>query len=234
MGGRAFRTPSVYEQFYTDGITQLPAVDPARGLELRPESIITGEVEYSQRFAQDWVVLGAVHASRISDVIHTIQDPSRPAFVRYANNISAITLGADAEIRRDWRRGWMLGASYGYEVARSLDSSAANPRLVNAPEHLASLRGVVPVVERLVSAGLKMTLEAPRRLSLESDALTRAAVVADLALSGEIHRFHTRYVLGLYNVMDARYDYPVSDTFLARSSRQNGRTLLVDVIVSTP
>lgn len=248
MGGRGFQAPSVYEQYYTDGDTQKPAVDPERGLSLRPESILSGEIEYSHRFARDWVALGAVHASRSTDLINTVPDVpggARCEPVRYANSRSAaLTAGADVELRREWRRGWMLAASYGYLRAQYLDddyledqclgSPSKDLRLINAPEHMASFRGVIPVVERLASVGLKITLEAPRRVSLEDSDVTRAAVVADLALSGEIRRFGARYVLGVYNLMDARYDHPVGDIFVSRTARQNGRTLLFDLLVSYP
>jgi len=228
MGGRAFRVPSVYEQYHAD-----PAQIAA--LKLVPESIISGEVEYAQRFRQDWVAIAAVHASQIFDIIDTVRVAPGSELVQYRNSdATVLTAGADVELRREWRRGWMLGASYGYQRAQYLDSDMENPRLVNAPEHLASFRAVIPVVEDLASAGLRCTLEAPRRLSLDSDEVTRSAILADLTLSGEIVRFRTRYVLGIYNLMDARRDHPVSETFLARSSRQNGRTLRVDFLVSYP
>ncbi|MGK4006256.1 TonB-dependent receptor [Sorangium sp. So ce1036] len=231
MGGSAFRAPSVSEQFYADGKTQLPAVDPARGRELDPEYILSGEVEYSQRLGDEWVALGAVHASSLSGTITLAKDEDDPAFVRYTNSESpAVVAGGDVELRREWRQGWMLAASYGYQHTRHANGG----RLVNAPEHLASFRGVIPVVDRHLSAGLRVNLEAPRRISRSADDVTSPAIVADLTVSGEVERFRTRYVLGLYNAMDARYDYPVADTYLSSRSRQNGRTFLAEIVVSYP
>src|SRR5256885_6485086 len=60
MGGRAFRAPSIYEQVYNDG-----GVSQARALSLEPESIWSGEVEYSQRFRGDWVALVGGHLARV-------------------------------------------------------------------------------------------------------------------------------------------------------------------------
>ncbi|WP_437783638.1 TonB-dependent receptor domain-containing protein [Sorangium sp. So ce1097] len=229
MGGRAFRTPSVSEQYYSDGKTQVAAVDPERGLSLSPESILSGEIEYAQRLGDAWVALGAVHASRASDLITFTED--RPGVARYVNSRSAATVaGADLELRREWRQGWMLSATYGYQRAQH----ASGEGRINVPEHLASFRGVIPAVDRLLSAGLRLNLEAPRKIPRGGDDATGTAIVADLTISGEIRRFHTRYVFGLYNAMDARYDYPVAETYLSSTSRQNGRTFLGEITVSYP
>ena len=83
MGGRAFRAPSVYEEFYTDGgLTTLPGNDPNRknsltpnGAKLSPESVVSGEVELSQRFKEDWVALVAGHGSYVTNLINTAPRP---------------------------------------------------------------------------------------------------------------------------------------------------------------
>ncbi|WP_437940447.1 TonB-dependent receptor domain-containing protein [Sorangium sp. So ce341] len=228
MGGSAFRAPSVSEQYYEDGETQVPAVDPAAGLKLEPESLHSAEVEYTQRIGDAWIALGAVHASLLSGGI-SLED--HDGLQRYANSKrDAFVVGGDVELRREWRQGWMLAAMYGYQRAQR----GGGGRLINAPEHLASFRGVVPVVERLAAAGLRINLEAPRRISRSAGGETRGAIVADLTVSGELQRFHTRYVLGVYNAMDTRYDYPAAETYLSSTSRQNGRTFLAEITVSYP
>jgi outer membrane receptor for ferrienterochelin and colicins len=235
MGGRAFRAPSVYEQHYTDGQTQVAAVDPSRGLTLGPESVYTGEIEYSQHFKEDWVALLAGHVNHVQGIINTISDSGAGGLARYANSdVPALTAGGEVELRKEWRQGWMLGANYSYERAQFLDGSLANPRLINAPEHFASLRGVVPMVADLASLGVRTTLEAPRRIDQTSDDLTRLAVVADLTVSGAVKRFGLSYVLGVYNVLDARYENPVSLVYLSRTVRQTGRTFLANVTVTYP
>src|SRR5690606_16195518 len=95
MAGRAFRAPSIYEQFYNDGgFSQVSAVDPARGLELGPESIVSGEIEYLQRFLDNWVALGAVHASYVDGIINTVADTPGSDTIRYANgDAPAVTFG---------------------------------------------------------------------------------------------------------------------------------------------
>ena len=237
MGGRAFRAPSIYEQFYNDGgTTQITAVDPARGLALSPESVVSGEVEYSYRFLQDWVALAAVHTSFIEDTVTTVPDESNPAEVfRYANRTSpTLVVGGDVEIRREWRRGIMLAASYGYQQARVLDSTLVNPRLVAAPEHLASARFVVPAVKDVASFGFRATVEAPRRIDEVTDDRTPLSLVADATISGKIRELGVRYIVGVYNLADRRYQLPVADSFASRTMPQNGRTFMTDILWQWP
>jgi outer membrane receptor for ferrienterochelin and colicins len=237
MGGRAFRAPSVYEQFYNDGgVTQTRAVDPARGLSLGPESIYSGEVEYSQRFREDWTVLGAAHASYVEHIIGLVPDPpGQTAVQRFSNSPSPVLLaGGDLEIRRDFRSGWMLAASYCYQRAQYLDTTMADTTLVNAPMHLAAFRGIVPLIRELVTLALRLTLEAPRRIDTESSATTRAALIADAAVSGAIRDYGLRYTVGVYNIANLQYQVPVSSTFAESTMPQNGRTFLVDLTATYP
>ena len=231
MGGRAFRAPSIYERQYNDGgLSQVPAGD------LGPESIFSGEIEYSQRFLRDWVALAAVHAGGALGIINTTPLPENPSLIHYENSeLPVLLAGADAEIRRDFRQGFMVSASYGYQVSRYVDRpDLADTRLINAPEHLASMRAVVPLVRELASAALRVTLEAPRRISLDDSATTDASVIADIAVSGFARRFGLRYTAGLYNVTDQRWDVPIAGTFASRTMPQNGRTFLLDLAVAYP
>lgn len=236
MGGRAFRAPSIYEQFYEDGgLSEVPAVDPDRGLSLGPESVYSGEIEYSQRFLEDWVALVAGHASHLTGVVTTIPDAPGSAVVRYANStVPALLAGGDVELRREWRRGWMLSMFYGYQRAQYLDDALADPRRVNAPEHLASLKGVAPLVRELMSVGLRVTLEAPRRISEQDSETTAAQVVADATVSGYAREIGLRYVVGVYNIGDRRWEAPVTETFASRVMPQNGRTFRLDLLLSYP
>ncbi len=233
MGGRAFRAPSVYEQFYHAPDFQVRADDPKRRLSLGPESIWSGEVEYSQRFLDDWVALLAGYTGYVEGLIDTVNDTSVMNEVqrRYANNPSpALLAGLDVEIRREFRRGWMLSASYGYEHAQFLGTTLADPRLVNAPEHMAAFKGIVPVIRDLVSAALRLSVEAPRRIALDSPDTTGTALIVDATVSGTLRDYGLHYTVGVYNVADVRYQVPVSSTFLSPTMPQNGRTFLLDLL----
>lgn len=228
MGGRAFRLPSMYEQHYNDG-----GESQKQAGKLSPESIVSGEVEYTQRFREDWVVLGAAHGSFIENLIASVPDSSaKNAPAQYRNQNNALVVGGDGELRREWRRGLMLAATYSYQNARYVSGANSGSRVLNVPDHLAGFRTVIPVVPELLSAALRMALEAPRRL--QGGGATSTDVVADVVFSGEVRAYGVRYALGLYNVADRRYEVPVSLTFASRTMPQNGRTLLLDLIYSYP
>jgi len=227
MGGRAFRAPSIYEQLYNDnGQSQVKA------LTLDAEKIISGEIEYSHRFLEDWVALGAVHVSTADDIIETEQIPNTMT-VRYANqNESILVLGGDVELRKEWRKGWMLSANYGYQRAEYRDEIKGNRPVLNVPQHLGGMRFVVPVMPTIASLGMRATVEAPR--FLDTNTSTPMGVVADLTVSGELKTYGLRYVVGIYNVADRRYAVPVTETFSSRTMPQNGRTFLVDLAATFP
>jgi len=228
MGGRAFRAPSVYEQNYNDGgQTQMPAVDPSRGLSLSPESIWSGEVEYSQRFHTDWVALVDGYLSRVQDIIAAGPDSDGSALIRFQNSRTPVVLaGVEAELRRELRNQVMLSLSYGYQRARYLTTQLADTSLVNAPEHLAAFKAIVPIAPDIALLGLRATLEAPRRIDLATSDNTGTSLILDATISGTLRGLGTHYTAGVYNLADQRVQVPVSSTFLSRTIPQNGRTLL--------
>lgn len=272
MGGNAFRRPSVFERYYGDGgFSIISSEDPTGNNKgapyvqggLQAETIINGEAEISQRFLEDWTALVSGHLNRIENVITSFEiDPATgtptpgSGFVQYQNSKApSLTAGFDLEIRRDWRQGWMISAFYGYQRPQFTGLAAddpvvvanptllANPRLTNAPEHLAGMRGVVPIVPDLASLGLRIMLEAPRRVTYsddpttevdESAELTRPNAVADITLSGNVKKFGVGYVFGVYNVGDARYSLPITQTYYSRLSPQNGRTFLANISITYP
>jgi outer membrane receptor for ferrienterochelin and colicins len=237
MGGRGFRAPSVFEQFHNDGgLSSARSVDEARGLSLGPESVVSGEVEHSARFLRDWVAVGAVHASWVEAIIQTVPDTPGSFVTRYANSPFPVFIaGGEVELRREWRSGWMLAAAYGYQHAILVGTAEPDTNLPNVPDHLASFKMVVPLVEDLASLGLRAALEAPRRVQPEDDEgdsdddrRTDAAVVADLTLSGAVRRLGLRYTLGVYNIADWQYSLP-APSHPSGTALQKGRTFLFDV-----
>ena len=55
-----------------------------------------------------------------------------------------------------------------------------------------------------------------------------------MTLSGNVKRFGVYYVIGMYNVFDARFAYPVADGNASRTLLQNGRTFLADLKFTYP
>lgn len=226
-GGRAFRAPSIYELYYNDmGTTQ--RASPS----LAPETITSGEVEYSQRFAGEWAAVGAVHGSYLQNIVTSDTDAMGVLFLKNSSNPTYV-LGADIELRREWLGGWMFSAMYGYQRTRDAQTGSVLP---NVPEHLASVRGVAPIVPGLLQIATRLTLEAPRAMvppmagsAFDPNATTPWAVIADVVASGQTDRFGLRYTLGLYNLFDWRYTNPVAPDWSHREVVQPGRTLLLSL-----
>jgi hypothetical protein len=138
----------------------------------------------------------------------------------------------------------MLSAYYSYEHADYINyTNLVDPRLVNAPQHLGSFKGVVPVISDVLSLAARITMEAPRRIAGSTDpgsqqpsttADTPWAAVADLVASGNLKTFGVTYALGVYNVMDSKYVYPVSPSYLSSTLQQPGRTFVGDVTFTWP
>jgi outer membrane receptor for ferrienterochelin and colicin len=234
--GKAFRAPSVYEHYYA-GPTQIP------GLDLRPEEIVSGEIELTHRFSSTLSATVATYANYVTNLIvldgqGTTQSPNQ-----YVNSASPIeTTGAEVELRREWRDGWMVGASYAYQRSRYLNDGppggvAPLRDVPNSPNHLASLKAAAPIVGSLLNAMTRLSFVGPRldKYDQSTDppqSTTPSVLVWDVVLSGQAERYGLRYALGLYNAMNYRYTVPVSREFRQDSIVQNGRTLLLSAQVT--
>ena len=240
MGGSAFRAPSIYELYYNDGgVTQI------RGDDLRPETTYSGELEYTHRISTNWSALGTVFVNYIDQLIalRDVRPPGAAAEVsQYANSEAPIlTVGGELELRREWRQGWMLSASYSFQRSsyQQAANTAANARLrevPNAPEHLFSLRAAAPIIPEVLTGMLRLSFEGPRydrndRAVDPVQSRTDPGLVLDFVASGRAQRYGLRYAVGAYNVFDWRYTAPISREYSDRLTAmpQNGRTFLLNV-----
>ncbi|MBP9113414.1 MAG: TonB-dependent receptor, partial [Polyangiaceae bacterium] len=123
MFGKAFRTPSVYELFYVAAGQQAGA-----DAGIQPEQVVSGELEYSHRFSPTVVGLVSGYANYVTNLMELgtlAPDPiTGEADVQFQNSKAPVlVLGAEAEIRREWREGWMLAASYTLQRAQYLQDT---------------------------------------------------------------------------------------------------------------
>lgn len=231
IGGSAFRAPSIYELRYNDGgVTQ---VAPTA---LSPERIWTGELELTQRIDDELSVIGSVFYNNIENRIGTELVPENPSLFRYANIPGgAQTIGAEAEVRREWRQGWMLSASYSFQRSRigDLTSDAPEARITNSPEHMLSFRGAAPLVPELLTLALRLRVESPRLgIRTTSDGGTALVegdlpLLADLVLSGDVEEVGLSYAFGVRNMFDWQFRYPAGEDISVPFVPQPGRTFFV-------
>ncbi len=239
VAGTAFRAPSVYELFYNDaGATQVASPD------LQPERIVSVELEHAHRFTPTVSAVASLYANHAKDIIveRGTGDSTDPLSLTNSSAPLA-TVGGELALRRDWRQGWMVSASYGYTYARYLASSSLGDLLAferdvtrrqvpNAPAHLASVKAAAPIVGRAVTFGTRVTLEGERFDRFENagdpeQRSTDAAVLWDVVLSGREERWGLGYAAGVYNAFDWQWFSPVGTALRQRTIEQNGRTFLL-------
>lgn len=237
--GRAFRAPSVYELYYNDGgYTQLP--NPG----LKPEAIYSAEAEYTHHVLPKLATTLSTWANTVHNFIDTrVVTNGQYTPAQFVNtNQPIVAYGADLSIRRDWRQGWMLEANYGWEHVAFLKSASMKDlfafatdsqqrHVSNYPAQNVSLRAVAPIVAKDLLLGTRFTYVDARwtrydPTSVEAQVQTKPAVLWDLVVSGEEHRFGVGYYVGAYNLFDWRYSLPVGFEFKQQTMPQLGRSVV--------
>lgn len=240
LAGKAFKAPSTYELYYT-AVGQIP--NP----ELQPESIYSVELEFSQRLGSTLSGVAAVYANYVNGLI-SLEDaepsPDGIENIQFRNTNTPVgTLGAEAELRRDWKEGWMLAMSYSFQRSRYLASATVRDLIAlrgapgfrevpNAPNHLASFKGAVPLLSRALVLMNRLSFDGPRYDTSDTNEAgvlqrrSQAALLWDVVLSGTETRFGLNYAIGVYNAFDSKASSPVSTEFRQRFIPITGRSLL--------
>lgn len=237
--GKAFRAPSIYELYYNDGgFTQVASPD------LRPENVLSVEVEHSHRLSPTVLVSAGAFATRTTELIVTRGDGTGESPLSYTNSQSPLaTAGLEVALRREWRQGWMLEAQYTLQTARFLADEGLSSWLgfrrdeefrevANVPSQMAALKGAVPIVGRALTLGSRLTFQAARadrfeRVDDEPQGRTAGFALWDVVFTGYEPRTGVRWNAGVYNAFDSAYALPVSPELPQRVIPQRGRTLLV-------
>ncbi len=265
LGGKAFRAPSVYELYYQApqqfrAGTQCLPTDPVDSTgnhvcDLKPEQVYSAEIEYSHRFSPTVVGLVAVYANYVANLIEldNVSDASGTYKNEYRNSDNPVfVLGGEAEVRREWRGGWMLASSVSVSRAGYItqvdDAGGKSHQCIglaqacgglgevpNSPLFLASLKGAVPIIGRTLMVMSRLSFEGPRfdnAIAVGTGApqgTTDPGLIWDVVFSGEVEKLGVRYAVGAYNMMDWRYQAVPSVEFAQRVIPQPGRTFLASV-----
>jgi outer membrane receptor protein involved in Fe transport len=241
MAGKAFRAPSVYERYYV-------ATTQIAGFDLKPEQVLSGEAEFTHRFSSAVSGLITGYTNYVSNLIElgTVLSDGQPVNQYRNTDAPVLVLGAESELRHEWRQGFMLAASCSVQKARYLND--ANLREVpNSPLVQGSAKGAFPIIGRTLMLATRLSIDGPRfdgqfrkadvscdpagavSVGCPSQGTTKTGVVWDLVFSGAVERFNAKYALGLYNAMDWQYDTVPSSEFLQRTIRQRPRSVLASL-----
>jgi outer membrane receptor protein involved in Fe transport len=230
MGGKAFRAPSIYERFYQSSVQ-------TTSLDLDPEQVYSAEIEHTHRFSKAVVGTAAVFTNYVTGLVVGRGDGTDTDPFFFVNSPTPVlTVGGEVEARREWRDGWMLGASYSVQRSQYVDPAPEDgledgAELPNSPTHLGAVKGAVPIVGRSLTAMSRVTMSSKRYDRNETlfdppQGTTGGALIWDLVFSGVVMDDHVRYNFGFYNINDWRYRAPVSGEFRMLGVTQAGRTFL--------
>ncbi len=224
MGGTAFRAPSPYEYFYTDGGISTIAPDS-----LAPESIATGEVEWTHQFDQVTTSTVSTYYNQITDLIDTEVVPDQGDVFRYANIDGQVSsVGAEAEVRRSWRSGWMTATQVSWQRTR-VGTIDTDVEFENSPEWLTAVMGAAPLGPNSTLAG--KVRGASRRLT-RAGRQTPIEVILDLTVTGDIPTLAATYGFGVRNLLDWTVAHPTGPDLRQDSLQQPGRELFGTVTIN--
>ena len=207
--GHAFRAPTAYEMYYSDGVSV--EANPR----LQPETIASHNVTIEHSFTPAVRVVAEAFYNRLDDLLDQRLD-SRTGMAQYMNINSSSGKGVEFELdaqRNRWR------AALSDTLQRSIDRNTGEA-LDNSPLHLAELKMQAPLRSALL-AGVELHYHSPQTTYLNwriPDFLTTnltistAKPVAGFDLSASC-----------YNLFDRRNYDPASPGLTQLRLLQDGR-----------
>jgi iron complex outermembrane receptor protein len=215
--GRAFRAPSAFEFYYSDG-GQTTKADQ----DLKPESIQTYEAVYEQYFLKHYRSSLSGFYYRIQDLISQQVDPADGLiqFVNAQNPIEA--KGGELELEGTWDGGLRGRVSYTYQQVRDARTGVA---LSNSPRHLAKLNLVLPIMRDRLFLGAEEQYTSSR--STLAGNQTGDAYLTNATLSCRTPLQGLELILSVYNLFDRHYGDPGGAEHLQDVIRQDGRSFRV-------
>jgi iron complex outermembrane receptor protein len=219
--GSAFRSPSVFEQYYQVSSSSPPVVaNPA----LRAEKIRTYELVLEQYFSAGLRMVLDGYYYRIDGLINQAMDAG--GNLVFENRERDEARGLELELEKRWSGGMNAGVSCALQ--RAVDA-ATGVVLDNSPRELARLKLLLPLVGDRVLAGIEEQYTGPRRTVSERSVPGHA--LTNVTLLGKNNTRTVELSLSCYNLFNKRYSDPVSiDLMPLDALRQDGRSFRVKVI----
>ena len=217
--GRPFRNPSVYEQYYQDGISHVS------NLHLQPETAEAVEISAEHKLGKSaYALLNAYHYSMHS-VIEAVWISD--SLVQYQNRGVRNSNGIDFEVGghpAPW-----LETTASLSLDRAVDD-AQHILLPDAPERMAKFRGAVPIVGDRVYFSTDFQYLSARATMLS--AFTRPVALVNATLSTNKLFHGLDFVAGIRNALNWAYNDPIALTLDASVDQMpvNGRTAFVKLV----
>jgi outer membrane receptor for ferrienterochelin and colicins len=215
--GNAFRAPSQYEGttfFFGDRVRAL-----------RPETIDTHELVW-ERYTNDWLRTSvSAYWYKADQLITAIADESTYLQVSFENENEVHAKGLEFEAQMRLKGRVQAWANYAVQTATERNTESVLP---NSPQHIGKLRVSVPGPAKSSSIAIEGWLVSSRRTLAGSDVGIASSVNVSL-----LQPLGTRFELfaTVRNLLDRRYEDPVSAQHQQDAIPQNPRTARVGVRV---
>jgi iron complex outermembrane receptor protein len=211
--GTAFRAPSAYELYYSDG-----GVTAKSNPDLKPETIETYELIIEQDLGNLVCLATSLFFNKIKDLISMETDASDGLDV-YRNIDKLETKGAELELGKSWDGGLKGLIGYTYQET---ENKQTGETMTNSPRHLIKANLTVPLLGDNIFVGLEEHYTSERRLLDGTDAgsfflthltlLSTQNFIKGLELSA-----------GVYNLFGVKYEDPASREHTQSAIEQDGR-----------
>jgi outer membrane receptor for ferrienterochelin and colicins len=214
--GRAFRNPSAYETYYSNGIYQ------TGNAVLGPERADTFEVAAEHRFSPRLSGLVSAYHYQISGLIADVV--TADGMAQYQNIEQASSNGVETELSGKLKEHVEVTAS----VAVQRTTEAHGQTLTNSPECVGKLRGSIPLARNKMHAAMAIQYLSTREVI--GSGLVPSYWLADVTLTTMRVRPDFDVQFGVRNLFNQSYYDPVSAGLFQDVIRQDGRSMFVKLI----
>ena len=218
--GRSFRNPSVFEQFYGDGVAQIPSVA------LNPEKMQTMEAVFEKKFNQKFSLSTNVYHYGLNDMIAAVA--VAPFIRQYRNTPDSQSTGLEAEAITEVHRRLKVDASLAVQGS-VFDNGAAK---VNSPARVGKLLVDTPLWGDRLSASAALQYLSDRS-TLTGDSVPRVYLINFSLASRELPG-GLEMQFGMRNLLNRRYWDPVGTGQVMDRVEQDGRCFFLRISWGPP
>jgi iron complex outermembrane receptor protein len=220
--GKAFRPPTVFESYYSDGGFS-SKINPS----LDPETIHTYELIYEQYIGKHLRGTSSLYYYVVKDLISQEVDPADGLLV-YRNLKELEAKGIELELEGKWPSGIEGRISYTFQKAKNKES---HEDLINSPKHLAKFNLIFPLVKNKLFLGFEEQYTSKRKTLAENKVdeffitnvtlFSQSLLLKNLEISGSI-----------YNLFNKQYEDPVGGELVQDAIKQDGLTFRLKLTYS--
>ncbi len=210
--GEAFRAPSVYELYYSDGNATSKA-NPG----LQPEKIASSELVLEQYLAREMKLTASLFRNTIKNLIALRMDASDGLLV-FRNVDKVENTGISLELEKRWNNGIRGRIAY---TCQESENRTDGSGLAVSPRHLVKMHLQVPFLDERLMLSLEEQYVDSRRTIRGTTAAPY--FLTNLTLSGRGGVPGLEGSVSLYNAFDERYGDPASQEHQQDTIEQDGR-----------